>query len=158
MRFVLALVLAMSTAALTRTPAFAENIMVCKQYVDEALFGAGQVRKLACLDESGLKNDRWAGGVDADQMHLRWCETHTPEEVANERAERGGFLDHCGFCRTYAHNAFLAAKFNVDHKCGYETDNPERWNTDEQAHFDWCMGLSSITTYIVGFIIAARDP
>ena len=98
---------------------------------------------MACLEPTGLKNNRWSF---EEIRHRRWCLTHTSEEVANERNERASLLDHCGECRTYAHQAYLAAKFNVEHKCGF---TGPRCQTDEQAHFDWCMGLAPDTAYML---------
>ena len=144
--YLIAFSIAAMLAAASATFARAENGPVCDAYVNEALKGALEVRKLACFDPTGLRNNRWSFTVD----HRRWCLTHTAEEVANERAERAKELDHCSYCRDYAHAAYLAAKFNQDHACGF---SGPRWDTEEQHHFDWCMGLASDTAYMIIVVV-----
>jgi hypothetical protein len=47
--------------------------------------------------------------------------------------------DFASFCNRYADDAVGQAKKNTEMKCGLEKENPDRWTSDRQAHFDWCI-------------------
>src|SRR5882724_5182440 len=106
MRFVLAL----AVLLLLANDAVAADIATCQKYENEATSGAAEVRKLACLDQSGLRDDRWSPD---DKKHLRWCRGHSQEEVAKERAERATLLGKCEMCRIYADLAAAALADDV---------------------------------------------
>ncbi|MGZ3409824.1 MAG: hypothetical protein ACXWJW_03685 [Xanthobacteraceae bacterium] len=127
--------------------ALAESGPVCDAYVNEALKGAKDVRKMACFDSNGVKNPRWSFDPT---VHRRWCLTVSSEDLAKERDERAKELDHCGYCRDYAHRAYQSAMFNKEHKCGF---TGPRWDTEEQNHFNWCMGLGMDTAYMLFVLI-----
>jgi hypothetical protein len=47
--------------------------------------------------------------------------------------------EFASFCNRYADDAVQQAKKNTEMKCGLEKENPDRWTSDRQAHFDWCI-------------------
>src|SRR5215475_2965121 len=144
MRVVLSLCVVVAAAlALSGVPAFAASPSRCQSYADDAAKAANQVRQLKC--GFNLKDDRWASS-DAS-LHKRWCLTASDDDVNEEQNERDADLNRCKVCRSYAKAAVDANRLNIKYHCGLSGD---RWGSNEDAHFSWCMANASETHYVDG--------
>jgi hypothetical protein len=90
----------------------------------------------------GYTGDRWHSDYN---RHFSWCMGRDKEVSSSETRVRDEELKKCGqqgdkrpFCQSYAQTAVSQNEENLRKKCGYAGG---RWNSNYDAHFDWCMGI-----------------
>ena len=129
--------------AFAAMPALAASPSRCQAYAADAAQAAQQVRKLQCGFD--LKDDRWASTDPSP--HQRWCLQASDDDVNEEQKERDADVNRCEVCKEYAGGAVAENHDNIKYHCGFTGD---RWSSNEQAHFAWCMANASEGHIIIG--------
>jgi len=127
--------------AFAAAPASAASPSRCQAYAADAAKAAQQVRQLQCGFD--LKDDRWSS---TDPGPHQRCLSASDDDVDEERKERDADVNRCKVCKDYAGGAVAENHDNIKYHCGFTGD---RWSSNEQAHFAWCMANANETHVII---------
>ena len=108
---------------------------LCPEVVNERLELAQRVRQLGGCGYD-LSDPSWSldRAVQTNSCLL------VDDEIIKRRTEAMRYqAERCSYCRAYANGAQRAARDNLLNACGFTGD---RWGTNSEAHFGWCMTAS----------------
>lgn len=128
----------------------AEKRPICKRYAQTAINQNMENLKRSC----GFTGNRWVSTYD---IHYNWCmkgenykknaqaETNTRKTLLAKQCKPKPRVDtkKQKICKDYAATAVDQNKVNLRRSCGFKGN---RWQSNNKAHYDWCMKGNNSTT------------
>ena len=114
----------------------------CTDFANAAVQLAQQASDLKCGFNANAP--QWSTNA-ASQNAL--CKSLSLNAANAAQSSQRSEVDHCTACRGYAKAAVSAAIVNVRYECGF---GGPRWGLNEDAHFGWCIALSSTSPVDIG--------
>jgi hypothetical protein len=128
----------------------------CERYAAEALAAAKRAKELNCGFPAGVRysTNESEGGVGID--HLTFCQSHTRDEVQEEKGKRARQMNNCAFCRQATTDIVNDAQEARHLSCGF---GGGRWREDSENLFGECFAsrqnafgddLAKVTNFVNG--------